>query len=87
MLLFPIGIKAQKIFKFACDNQQPKTEREFKIWLKEDVGYIVTNKETEAFLKLQTDEERANLLKTSGSNGISLSTRKETNFVSSIAKE
>ena len=62
LLLFSVHINAQKIFKFVCDNQQPKTEREIKIWLKEDVGYIITNTETEAFLKLQTDEERAKFI-------------------------
>jgi GWxTD domain-containing protein len=58
LILFSVDVKAQKILKFACDNQQPKTEREFKIWLKEDVGYIITKAETEDFLKLQTIEDQ-----------------------------
>ena len=58
LLLFSVDAQAQKILRFACENQQPKTEREFKIWLKEDVGYIITNAENESFFKLQTNEDR-----------------------------
>ena len=43
-------------------QQQEKLRKEletpYKKWLNEDVGYIITDEETKAFKRLQTDEER-----------------------------
>ncbi|HLJ48256.1 MAG TPA: GWxTD domain-containing protein [Bryobacteraceae bacterium] len=41
---------------------QKELETPYKKWLSEDVGYIITDEERQAFKRLQTDEERQNFI-------------------------
>ena len=42
----------------AQDNGKPKLPEEYRKWLEEEVVYIITPKERDVFLKLETDRER-----------------------------
>src|SRR5580704_5066742 len=63
----------KKVDKAAETTSRPMTDRErkakekqlrkelatpYRKWLNEDVGYIITDEERSAFMRLQTDEER-----------------------------
>ena len=44
------------------DKLRKELETPYRKWLSEDVAYIITNEERDAFKKLQTDEERENFI-------------------------
>ncbi len=60
---------------FAQDKDQPSQDpttkvrtvkaeikKAYKVWLNNDVAYIITNEEKKAFKSLKTDEERENFI-------------------------
>jgi GWxTD domain-containing protein len=49
---------AQGEFRFACKSERPKTEKDYRTWIKADVAYLITEAEREAFSALKTDIER-----------------------------
>lgn len=57
LCFYSLVITAQDKRKiFVCDK--PITEQDYKKWLERDAAYIITKQEQEAYLKLQTNEDR-----------------------------
>lgn len=54
LLCFSSQAQDRKII--VCDK--PSDEKDYKRWLERDAAYIITNKEKEIFLKLETNEDR-----------------------------